>query len=224
MLQIPQLWSSGLRTSTGKDVLTRRVASVAERELEKEREENQKAEDRKALAQAKLESKEAYAALKAQIEQGRAAAVEARRLEKLRLAAERQAEKAKAAADSKARRGGRKVCALSLFSLSPFVPLLTIGGFEAVKRKAISQTVDGFPDGEQRVLPAPQHQDEAMPDEQADGDDIQNDKFLLHPEDPTNFLKLCAALRVLIRRRITDSDIDTADRLLREYCTELIPV
>lgn len=63
-----------------------------------------------------------------------------------------------------------------------------------------------------------------MPDEQLDDDDNRNDKFLLHPEDPANFLKLCAALRVLVRRRLTDLDIDTADRFLRDYCTELIPV
>ena len=63
-----------------------------------------------------------------------------------------------------------------------------------------------------------------MPDEHLDEDKIPTDKSLLHPEDPSNFLKLCAALRVLVWRRITDSDIDTAERLLRDYCTELIPV
>jgi len=108
-LQIPQLWSSGLGTSRGNEVLTRRVASIAERELEKELEDIQKVEDRNALAQAKLESKEAYAAVKARIQQERAAAAEAKKVEKLRLEAERKAEKARVAADSKARRGGRKV-------------------------------------------------------------------------------------------------------------------
>ena len=53
---------------------------------------------------------------------------------------------------------------------------------------------------------------------------ITQDKFLLHPDDPSNFLKLCAAIRILLRRRLTDSDIDCADRLIREYCTELISV
>ena len=84
--------------------------------------------------------------------------------------------------------------------------------------------VKGLPDGEQRVLLAPQHQPEAMPDEHLNKDEIPTDKSLLHPEDPSNFLKLCAALRVLVRRCITDLDIDTAERLLCDYCTELIPV
>ena len=50
------------------------------------------------------------------------------------------------------------------------------------------------------------------------------DKFCLNPDDPCNFLKLCSALRILIRQHLTDLDIDQADRLLREYCTELILV
>jgi len=83
--------------------------------------------------------------------------------------------------------------------------------------------VEDLAEGEQLVLPAPEHQVQAAPDEHNDEAD-QNDKFLLHPEDPTNFLKLCAALRVLVRHRITDSDIDTVDRLLRNYYTELIPI
>lgn len=52
----------------------------------------------------------------------------------------------------------------------------------------------------------------------------KEDRFSLHADDPRNFLKLCSALRILIRRCITESDIDQADRLLREYCTELISV
>jgi hypothetical protein len=46
----------------------------------------------------------------------------------------------------------------------------------------------------------------------------------LHPQDPSNFFKLSAALKLLLARKITDSDIDTADALLREYCTELMEV
>jgi hypothetical protein len=53
---------------------------------------------------------------------------------------------------------------------------------------------------------------------------ITEDKFLLHSNDPSNFLKLCAAIRILLRRQFTDSDIDHAERLIREYCTELISV
>jgi hypothetical protein len=53
---------------------------------------------------------------------------------------------------------------------------------------------------------------------------ITQDRFQLNPNDPINFLKLCAAIRILLRRRFTDSEVDHADRLLREYCTELISV
>ena len=50
------------------------------------------------------------------------------------------------------------------------------------------------------------------------------DKFLLHPSDPINFLKLCAAIRILLRCQLTDPDINRADSLIQEYCMELISV
>ncbi|KIK33063.1 hypothetical protein CY34DRAFT_27105 [Suillus luteus UH-Slu-Lm8-n1] len=49
-----------------------------------------------------------------------------------------------------------------------------------------------------------------------------NNKFSLHPDDPANFLKLSAAFRILIKHQICDHELDHADRLLREYCSELI--
>jgi hypothetical protein len=91
-----------LQASGDKDILTCHIVSIAEHELEKECEETQKVKEHKALAEAKLKSKEAHVALKAQIEQERAAAAEAKRLEKTRLAKEHWAEKARAAADNKA--------------------------------------------------------------------------------------------------------------------------
>ena len=50
------------------------------------------------------------------------------------------------------------------------------------------------------------------------------DKFLLHPDDPNNFLKLCSAICILLHCQFTDSDIDYADQLIQQYCTELIHV
>ncbi|KAG1846974.1 hypothetical protein DFJ58DRAFT_730304 [Suillus subalutaceus] len=47
-------------------------------------------------------------------------------------------------------------------------------------------------------------------------------KFSLHPDDPDNFLKVCYALRILVRRVICDTEINEADRLHREYTAELI--
>lgn len=58
-----------------------------------------------------------------------------------------------------------------------------------------------------------------------DGEDADaNLKFSLHPDDPANFLKLCAALRILIRRKLSDDDISQAERLISQYCGELIHV
>jgi len=93
------------------------------------------------------------------------------------------------------------------------------------KRKATSQVVEGVLEGEQRVLPPPTQASTATAnDEDLIDTSVSQDKFLLNPSDPANFLKLCAAIRILLRRQLTDPDIDHADRLLREYCTELISV
>ncbi|KAG1847027.1 hypothetical protein DFJ58DRAFT_843343 [Suillus subalutaceus] len=50
----------------------------------------------------------------------------------------------------------------------------------------------------------------------------QDPKISLHPHDTAHFLKLSAALRILIRRDLSDDDIDRADALIREYNVELI--
>lgn len=47
----------------------------------------------------------------------------------------------------------------------------------------------------------------------------------LHPNDPGNFLKLCAALKILVSRRlITEEGLNEADELIRQYGLELIEV
>jgi len=88
----------------------RRVSAVAEVEMEKNREDAQKANDRNALAEAKKLGKEAHAAARARLAQERAAASEAKKIEKLRIIAEQKAEKARLAAESKAKRAEAKVC------------------------------------------------------------------------------------------------------------------
>ncbi|KAH9924357.1 hypothetical protein B0H21DRAFT_712451, partial [Amylocystis lapponica] len=50
----------------------------------------------------------------------------------------------------------------------------------------------------------------------------KDEPYALHPDDPKNFLKLSEALRILMDDILTSADIDHADRLLREYNTELI--
>ena len=107
--QVPQLWGSSLSAHGGNDILMRRVTSIAEIEMEKDREAARKAEDRKALADAKEQGKEAIAAVKAQIAQDHTASAEARKVEKLRVAAERQMEKARVAAEKKAKQAEQRV-------------------------------------------------------------------------------------------------------------------
>lgn len=48
--------------------------------------------------------------------------------------------------------------------------------------------------------------------------------FSLHPDDPDNFLKLSEALRILSQYELAFDDVEKADTLLRQYCTELITV
>lgn len=74
---------------------------IAENEAEKERDTRRKFENRKALADAKAQGKEAVAVVRARIAQEQAAVAEAKKVEKLRLMAERQEKKARIAAENK---------------------------------------------------------------------------------------------------------------------------
>ena len=78
-----------------------------------------------------------------------------------------------------------------------------------------SQIVEGVPEGEQHVPSMPiQVSTATTNDEDAIDASVPQDKFLLDRSDPKNFLKLCTAIRILLRRRLTDPDIDQADRLI----------
>lgn len=46
----------------------------------------------------------------------------------------------------------------------------------------------------------------------------------LHPADLRNFLKLCAALRIFLSEKISEAQLIEGDRLIREYCQELLVV
>jgi len=141
-------------------------------------------------------------------------------MDKLRIAAEQKVEKARLAAESKAKRAEAKVC-IYLMDLKPYSTSL----LEVTKWKATSQVIEGVPKGEQHTLPPPTQISTATAnDEDLIDAGIPQDKFLLHPSNPNNFLKLCAAICILLRRQLTDPDIDHADRLIREYCMELISV
>jgi hypothetical protein len=112
--QVPQLWTASLLTCGGNEIQTRRVSSIAQVEAEKTHKATQKAEDCWALEEAKAQGKEAYAMAKAQIAHQRAEEAQAKKLEKLSVAAECQAEKAQVATKNRARQAERKVCPLQL--------------------------------------------------------------------------------------------------------------
>ena len=141
-------------------------------------------------------------------------------MEKLRIIVEQKAEKARLAAENKAKRAEAKVC-IYLMDLQPYSMSL----LEVTKWKATSQVIEGVLEGEQRALPPPtQVSTTTANDENLIDTGVSQDKFLLHPSNPTNFLKLCTAIRILLHHQLTDANIDYADRLIREYCTELILV
>jgi hypothetical protein len=62
--QVPQLWDSSLRTYGGAEASGRRISAIAEIEAEKEQEARQKANDKKALADARSQGKEAVRPLR----------------------------------------------------------------------------------------------------------------------------------------------------------------
>ncbi len=96
---------------------------------------------------------------------------------------------------------------------------------KANKWKAMSQVIKGVPKGEQHVPPPPTQMSTMMANEEDQiNASITQDKFQLHLDDPSNFLKLCTAIRILLHRQFTDFNVDHAERLIWEYCTELISV
>lgn len=111
-----------------------------------------------------------------------------------------------------------------MFSITHQTSIDFLSTLEAAKWRAISQIIEGLPEGMQQALPAPQDQQQENTDEDLINASNSDDRFSMHPDDSNNFLKLCSALHILMQRRLVDSDIDFADRLIREYCTELIPI
>lgn len=46
----------------------------------------------------------------------------------------------------------------------------------------------------------------------------------LHPDDPSNIFKLVRFLELVLAKRITVVQVQEADRLIRDYCSELLHV
>ena len=70
------------------------------------------------------------------------------------------------------------------------------------------------------VLPAKRKHD--IP--KAADDDLEDLPSTLHPDDPSNFLLLCSALKVWIQRTVTDSDITEGENLMEDYLKQLLTV
>ena len=87
-----------------------------------------------------------------------------------------------------------------------------------------SQTVEGLPEGGQRVPPPPANHATVDVAINIEEPDAAQDKFSLHLDDLGNFLRLSAALHLLVHCQLTDTHIDRAEQLIWEYCTELLLV
>ncbi|KAG0693068.1 hypothetical protein DFH29DRAFT_881751 [Suillus ampliporus] len=198
---IPQLWSTCLPVDASGEVLNQRLDVIQRLETQKQVAASHKADNRKSLAKAKKQGTDAYALEKARIAQENLALAEAKKTAKLKAAAAKEAEKLRLATEKKARAALKKVLG---------------------KHKATSQTVEDSPEGEVHQPPPPPPPQFNQQDAGDDSENLDDLKFSLHPDDPDNFLKLCSALRILVRRVICDVDINEADRLLREYTTGLI--
>ncbi|KAG1818071.1 uncharacterized protein BJ212DRAFT_1479900 [Suillus subaureus] len=73
--------------------------------------------------------------------------------------------------------------------------------------------------GEQEPLPSTAPE---VPHTTDTGDDEEELKFGLHPDNPANFLKLSGALWILMQHTFLDADIDSTDTLIQQYITELL--
>lgn len=200
---VPQIWNVYLPCDASEAGFSHRLSVVEKVDTEKQQEAARKANNKISLAEAKKRGREAYRTEKSRIAQENITIAEAKKQEKLQQAAAIQVEKAQQA---------------NIKKLSK-------------KRKATSQNVEGLPEGQLRGPPPPPHdtagdlpenpESPPMPDRPQVSYD-GSDRLNLHPSDPANFLKLSMAIRILIKRTITDHDIDEAERLLREYNVELI--
>ncbi|KAF9224697.1 hypothetical protein BS17DRAFT_766097 [Gyrodon lividus] len=141
--------------------------------------------------------KEAYEAKKAWIMKEKETATEVKKVDKLWANAVKQAEKARIAAEKKLTKG--KGCAVE-------TPEGFIGAMEPNQATHVPEM--DMSAITEKALPVPE------------GD--EDIKFALHPDDPGNFLKLSSVLRLLIKHMVTGAEVNQADQLICQYCTELI--
>ncbi|KAG2355806.1 hypothetical protein BDR07DRAFT_1492728 [Suillus spraguei] len=154
-----------------------------------------KANNRKALEEARKKGKDAYTADQARIALETLTITKAKKQEKLCIAAVKQAEKVHLAAEKKV-----KAAEIHKGQIHPPPPPPAVP-FMGMQTPIQYETT-----------------------EQTGNNDDANMKFSLHPDDPLNFLKLSASLCLLMKHKISDNDISQADQLICKYGTELITV
>ncbi|KAI0634504.1 hypothetical protein C8Q77DRAFT_1073071 [Trametes polyzona] len=84
-------------------------------------------------------------------------------------------------------------------------------------QKAKDLVLDSDDEGAQEV-----DEDDAWFDEEEDDEDDSMQASALHPRDLTNFMKLCSAVKLFLADSINDVQLKEADKLIREYCLELV--
>lgn len=117
--KIPQLWSACLPSDADEQTLRNRVAMISKFDTEREAQAKGKADDKKALDEARKKGKDAYTAEKARIALEKLTVAEAKKQDKLRSAAAKQAEKVRLAAERKAKAAEIRVSDFFNSTLSP---------------------------------------------------------------------------------------------------------
>ncbi|KAF7377085.1 hypothetical protein MSAN_00127100 [Mycena sanguinolenta] len=153
--------------------------------------------------------------IKATIAEKKAAAAEARRKKAEALAAER--DKAPPAIEPRPQRARRQTARAAQMDVDPNEEALDAGAVLDER------------DGEYEDIPAGESRKRARTgrnnDEDSDDEELEEREARappnLHPDDPPNFFKLSAAVKLLLAHPITDSQIDEAEKLLRSYLPEL---
>ncbi|KAG1735328.1 uncharacterized protein EDB91DRAFT_563011 [Suillus paluster] len=197
---IPQLWSACAPSADSNHILQDRVAQIERLKMEKTRQAEKKITERRALEAAKKQGKEAHALEKAHIAWEKELEAAAKNDARLKAAAAKQVEKVRIAAEKKAEKA--RISA---------------------EKKAARHRKKGTDDVIE-ALPSESVAAGKVPHVTDTGDEEEELKFGLHPDDPANFLKLSGALRILMHHTLSDTDIDCTDTLIRQYATELLKV
>ncbi|KAG2338735.1 hypothetical protein BDR05DRAFT_951681 [Suillus weaverae] len=175
---IPQLWSTCLPSTESDQILQDCVVQIERLETEKARQAEKKIADQRALEEAKKQGKEAHTLEKACIAMEKELEAAMKNDTKLKAAAVKQAEKkakkARISAEKKAARYRKKATEAPPSNMNPQSEPLPTFTSTTVPPTEVPPMTDAGDEGEDKL------------------------RFGLHPDDPANFLKLSAALCILM--------------------------